>query len=265
MTAPTTICAAVPATYAGVAVGLLLVGGAMLLYGRKLHRIFLAAVGFCVGALLAGPIARHFNWPVWVTRAILGAVIAALLAVSARAVWVLLLAALVLAVAGGILVGVYGPDALDEAGPVPDLAPEAPAQRVIDAYTNYTGRLWEAFFQPRQTLIVLVLAGSATAGAVAGVLLPLCSVILLTALLGALCTVAGGMTALLTARPTLWQATAHHWLIPVCIVAGLAIVSVVRQGRAAIREKKRKVGEEPSDEPDEADPDPAEDRPKKKS
>ena len=244
MVFPTPICAAAPATLAGTAAGLLIAGAAMLLYGRKLHRVFLAAVGLCIGALLAGPIARQFDWPVLVTRAILGAVVAALAAVSARAVWVLLLASLALAVAGGVLLSAYGEQALDDAGPAPQLAPDAPSETVIQAYTDYSERLWRAFFQPRQTLIVLVLAGAATGGAVAGVLLPQFTVILLTALLGALCAVAGGLTALLAVRPAAWQATARTWLIPVSILAGLTVVSIVRQWRSAIREKKRKADEE---------------------
>ncbi len=217
----------------GLVGGCLIVGGAMVLWGRQLHRAILCLVGVAVGLALAGPLAQRMGWNLMIVR--LAAMVCLVLAglILARLIWALLLAGLISGLAcWGLLARVWG-----------QITPEN--QPTFHAAEN-TFACWIAGLGPfcHGVLMALwrwnmpwtigLLLPSMFLPLALGLLWPRLTRIVMTALLGA----AGVVTAVAMAmgqwRPELWESLWRWWMLPVGLILAGAVAGIVIQYRKAL-------------------------------
>jgi len=185
----------------------LLVGLVLLLAGRLVDRAVLALAGGCVGGALAGPLAR--SWGVnWMFLAIPAAVLLAVaFALSGRVLWALAAAALFACLAALVAAVAYWPwlaspmaTTTQSTQPYTQPAPGSWCQSAGELVHQTLGALWKQ--QPGVMIWTLCLGGGLPLAA--AVLLPRLARIVMTAVLGAVATVAGAMLMLAPVHPRAW-------------------------------------------------------------
>ncbi|MCJ7543529.1 MAG: hypothetical protein MUP47_03015 [Phycisphaerae bacterium] len=222
------------------AVGVVL-GGALVLWGRVLNRSFLAAVGAAAGVVLADRLARQFGLPVVVVGVVVILSLAALAAIAARIIWPLAGGALFGLVALGVLLS-----SRLEALP-PASQPTFQAATVVDFpswliecrrfLVEGVGAVW-----PEHSVAVLwVLCLGGGVPLVALLLLPRLGKIFMTGLIGSVGVVGGILLAVSRAHRASWPTHWSGYLVWGGAVLVLLVISLVYQycGDVAARQARK--------------------------
>lgn len=220
----------------GVAAGLLLIGVALVLWGRRLARLAAALVGVGIGVLLAGPLAGAMNIRFLWAALLLAVVLGLLGIVLARLIWALTAAGLLVAGVLLIMLKVLYADMPES------WQPTFPEFASLADWSAATGRfllaalesLWELYAMP-----LVVIGALAALGALLIVLVrPRLGKIVLTATLG------GGAIVVavgIAAGELVGDAAQWFWMNPWItggIVALPATVGVFVQYRGALADER---------------------------
>ncbi len=224
----------IPALWAWTATGGgLVVGTAMLLWGRHLHRAFLVLAGAGAGVALAEPLSGWLDFNIVLLRIVPAVVLAIVGFVAARLIWALLggaLASLITATSA-LLVAMYRAGApVGEAPPTETLA-EWPAESAM----NLFNALSESGYLP------LALGGSLLVGAAVALVLllrPVAGRIIMTSLLATAVLMGALLLASINIRDTLWQTMWEYPLVPAAGAVALVLLGWIWQFVCAGRERR---------------------------
>jgi hypothetical protein len=225
----------IPALWGWAAAGgALLVGAAMLLWGRHLHRALLVLIGAGVGAAAAGPLAARFGINVVVLRVTLAVVLAVVGLLAARAVWALL--------AGGI--AVLATTAMVLASTLWRSGQGVRHGQATATLTAWPAQAARECFDAvsRSGALPLTLAvGFIVGGAVLVVLLlrPRAARILMTSFLAAVLLMGAMLLAAAHVRGSLWQTAWDHPYVPAAGAGALLLLGWVWQFFCDGRERRK--------------------------
>ncbi|MGC9453680.1 MAG: hypothetical protein ACP5HU_02340 [Phycisphaerae bacterium] len=217
----------------------LVVGAAVLLWGRHLHRALLVLVAAGLGVLLAGPIAAHFGWNLVVLRVVLAVALGITALLAARVVWAVLAAGLTVLVIGSIFLwsSVYRSGESFAAAEAPESASK---------WLTETARVcFDALNQT--TAMPLAIAVAFTVGGAVLVIMfirPVAARILMTSVVAAVVLMGGLLLAALRVRESLWQTAWTHAYVPAAGTAALILVGWVWQFIYERRERRQKKKEQ---------------------
>jgi hypothetical protein len=217
-------------------IGAGLVGLALLLWGRILHRAVLVLIAFPMGMGLGSILADRFDlnaW-LWLTVFSVAVTLTILVIVLARVVWALLaglwLAVFAASLTAWLMLG--------------DLTPATQS-----GWDPTMGSLAQSAWAVGSLAITAASVGAGVAGLILGLFLPRATVIAVTSMLGA--TLVGGAVLKLTdllAPNLLARMAASQWLMT-GIFAGVLLLGILHQ---SIREVRAKRAEAKSDDDDDA-------------
>jgi len=217
-------------------IGAGLVGLALLLWGRILHRAVLVLIAFPMGMGLGSILADRFDlnaW-LWLTVFSVAVTLTILVIVLARVVWALLaglwLAVFAASLTAWLMLG--------------DLTPATQS-----GWDPTMGSLAQSAWAVGSLAITAAGVGAGVAGLILGLFLPRATVIAVTSMLGA--TLVGGAVLELTgllAPNLLARMAANQWLTT-GIFAGVLLLGILHQ---SIREVRAKRAEAKSDDDDDA-------------
>lgn len=197
----------------GLAIGTVLIGLAITFFGCRLHYALAAAVGVGAGFVLAPVVQGHVDInPTFVQVAVV-LVTAVVLAVAARVTWALAAGAVGAAAGATVLL-------VSQAAMIPEAASESltawwqsVAPAVFDMGT--IERMWDQ----QQGLVLLVMFPATVLPLLLGLFFNRVVVVLVTALIGAVVTVAGLVVGLAQIKARLWP---QSWMD--VGVLGIAVV-----------------------------------------
>jgi hypothetical protein len=229
---------AVAAAAAGSA---LLLGVLMLLWGRRLHRGFLALCGAGAGFALGHWGGRPLGMNPALSGLVAAVTVGILAPILARVVWALALGAIVAAAGAIVAVFLYLPTVATQ-----PTATTIPASDIV-AYADGWGRFaWDgviALWQGSPAVVV----GAGAAGLLflaAGLFLPRATVVLMSALVGTL--LLAGAAAVAGARfaPAWWTEAWGRPALSGAVAGGVLLVGAVWQTVGALRARRRKARRE---------------------
>lgn len=235
-----------PVVY-GLAAGLIVIGGCMLIWGRIVHRAFLALAGAGVGLLIGAPIAAWLSLPPRIVQGVAAFVLAALSAVLARLVWALLLTLLLAGIATGVIVNMHWPELVEKEGPPPQVQEGQDPETFREATSDYYKGLCKSFWKDRHLLLVTVVSPVALTALILAVVLARFTQIGLTSLLGASWIVQGALLIGLTAfrfEATVTDSLARYRYVLLAITGVLTAAGMVLQYRGALAAEKTEEDEE---------------------
>jgi hypothetical protein len=228
----------------GIVAGCLLLGAALLLWGRVLHRSFLAVVGAVAGILAADALAATVGLPVVVVGLIAILVLAAVGAVAARIVW---------ALAGGAVFGagaltVLLSNMLGHVAATSRPSFQASAAESLRAWAVECGRYAAAgvtaLWPEHRAAVLWTLCLGGGVPLVTLLLLPRLGKIFMTALLGSAGLVGGGLLAVSRVRTTVWPTRWSEYTLYAVVWVVLLVFSLVYQYCSDVAERHaRKVAE----------------------
>jgi hypothetical protein len=207
------------------AIGAGLVGLALLLWGRILHRAVLVLIAFPMGMGLGAILAEQLglNAWLWLTVFSVAVTLTILVIVLARVVWALLaglwLAIFAASLTAWLMLG--------------DLTPATQP-----GWDPTMGSLAQSAWAVGGLAVVAALAGAGVAGLILGLFLPRATVIAVTSMLGA--TLVGGAVLKLTgllAPNLLARMAANQWLTT-GIFAGVLLLGILHQSIREVRAKR---------------------------
>jgi hypothetical protein len=210
-----------PIAWAVVVVAAVL-GGAMLLWGRVLHRSVLAVAGAVAGILAAEALAQQFHMPVVAMGVVAILVLATVGAVAARIVW---------ALAGGAVFGAAGvtillSQMLTRLAAASQPAFQAESAEGLRAWAveaaRYVSTGVEALWPEHRAAVLWTLCLAGGVPLVTLLLAPRIGKIFMTALLGSAGLVGGLLLAVRLVRDDLWPTRWSGYLL--CAVAGLVLL-----------------------------------------
>lgn len=216
-----------------VTVGVLLGG-----WGRVWSRPVTAAVGVCVGLLLAGPVAEQIEVDLLFAQVALASVLGVLGFVAAPVFWSLLASCVCVSVAVWLLAADY----LAETNTRVPMASAADMGQWLRALGGVFGDLWSALWSGRRAVTVMVVVPSGAVPLLIGLWRRRLMTIVMTSLTGPLVVVAGVMIAVTQSDPSRWPASWAGMRGPLIVAGSLAFCSTAFQyGRiiAAARKEKQ--------------------------
>lgn len=224
-----------------------LLGLAMLLFGRVIHRAVLALIGVGVGLVVGGELARQFNFHPLLGGAALALTLGILGIVLARLFWAVVAAAFAVCLVAGATVGdqmraeVEANPALKAAVEQGPLQASKEARQAVQAAVNHA-------VQKRSTVATVSAAVAALVGLVIGFFLPRAAVVVLTSLIGAamLASAVGAGAVFLFHQPSERNSLAITIGFCAVLLLGLVVQSI-----AEIRSRR---SEEESQEQEPAEP-----------
>lgn len=228
-----------------VAGGAFVVALALLIWGWRISRYFLALVGAAVGAAVGPAITSAVGVEVvpWVAMAVCGGTLALLATVLARAIWAALAAGVLGGVAELIILNAHWSElAQPPAMPSPTTDPLLYLLGLKDFLLSATQTLWN------EKAVVLLLA-LAPPVALVGVLLLIrdrLGRIVMTAWLGSVTAVVVVFLAAGTVNPGVWPVTWMHAVIPLVIIGLMMAVAIALQYSSAAKAEPHD-GEKPAD------------------
>ncbi len=223
----------------------ILLGAALLLWGRSSGRVFLTFAAAGAGAACAQTITSLTNFPyVWIVGAVSALTAGLLVFLFIRLLWALILSALVGIVA---LVIVQWPGIAKLAAP-PDWTSNSLASfgDWVFAIAHYYADWIVALVQGSLLPLLLMVALPMFVILLVALLLPKAATILASSLVGSVCIIAGAVGLIWAVRPP-WFSTATEQIKVLGIIAGvLVLMGLVLQGRSefkAIAKAKEKEAE----------------------
>jgi hypothetical protein len=215
----------------GVAAGAIVLGVALLLWGRHLHRAVLMLAGAGAGFLLAEPLGRLIGAEITLARAVAMFSAAILGLVLARVVWPAIAGALCVGAATIVLKDYHGLLLWPYVATWPEWLGAIRVAAMPDAslVQNHAKEMW------------IVLGGTGAVVFVLGVLLGRGMAIFMTALIGAIAIGGGVALAVLHRKPELWPAAWQDVLVPAAVVGGMVLLGIVGQTRGLLAARARKA------------------------
>lgn len=232
-----------------LAVGCLLVGALILLWGRHLGRAFLCGIGIAIGLVVAEPIARSFGWQLLIVRLASTVTFALLALVLARVIWGVL-AGLAFGIVAEMILLVRRMDQIAiEQQPV-----FQQSQATLSGWVSAMGKfLLDGLVGLCEWNLLAVLAAVGSAAAlplVISLIRDRLGRIFMTSLAGATGVTSGIMIALAQMRESLWSGLWARWYFLLAGVIVLTAAGVIIQYRGAFQEDRseEKREAEPPDE-----------------
>lgn len=216
-----------------VAAAAIIVGAALLVWGRILGRPLIALLAGSAGFLYGGQVADLLSIPPVVGQFALaiGGLIVVYLA--DRVVWGALAIAVAAIPAAIVMLGLYPPA---DAKALPATAPAA------DSLTNYATGLALTLkadildlWQTQRPTILIAFTAIALFFMLIALIRPRLIRIVMTSLIGAVAIVAGLLTAVTAILPSMWNQAWQLCYVPAGLCAALFILGIVVQYRAAIK------------------------------
>lgn len=229
--------------YGGAALALV-VGTVLLLWGRKISRLFMMLLGVTGGVLLADPLMERLPSMAQnpgLFKLVCVVILAALGVVAAPAIWSLLAGVIgVVAACSALVVGYL-------------LHSDTPVTVEACESFEHWGRLmwevaresWDKMCQQQGTEILLVILPSGLVPLMIGMWRRQLITILMTSLVGAVAIVGGVWLGLVQCAPKLWPRMWNQFWLPIALVGLLFAVGVIFQYvRARAARKKKRAREE---------------------
>ncbi len=215
----------------GIAAGALVLGAALLLWGRHLHRAVLMLAGAGAGFLLAEPLGRLIGVQTNVARAVAMFTAAILGLALARVVWPAIAGAVCIGVATIVLKDYHGLLTWPTTTTWPEWLSALRLAAMPDAslWQNHARDMW------------FVLGATGALVLVIGVLLGRGMAIFMTALIGAIAIGGGVALAVLHRKPELWPAEWRDVLIPAAVAGGLVLLGLIGQTRGLLAARARQA------------------------
>ncbi len=226
-----------PWAFAGTAVGGLVVGALLLLWGRKLSRILMAAWGAGVGWGAGYLLLPYIPAPPLAIHAASAVVLALIFAALASLLWALLAGLLLAVVSGAFLAGFVVwqwlqrmQEALQAQTPTDD---PAAANRTAERLAELSREVWQA----NGPLLVGVAAGVFLLPLILLIVRPRWATIFSTSLLGAVKVTGAALLGVALLNAGWGEAATRIWWAPAVLAGVLLGFGLVVQGRAARRAK----------------------------
>jgi len=219
-----------PVAY-GAAGGCLLVGLAILLWGRTYARALMCIAGIAGGLALAAPVSRWLEVHPTVVR-VIGMVTLGLVGlVLARLIWALLAGALFGFAAECILLGRMSPDQRPtfEAWSGGSLAGWA------GGLGEFSLDTFVALWNDSEVMVLVVVGCAFVVPLILALLRDRLARIFMTSLLGAAAAVLGPILAAAQLSESLWGGIWTHWYVPAAVAAALMVFGFIHQYRGAMR------------------------------
>jgi len=215
----------------GVAAGAIVLGVALLLWGRHLHRAALMLAGAGAGFLLAEPLGRLIGAELHVARAVAMFTAAIFGLVLARVIWPAIAGAICVGVATIVLKDFHGLLTWPNAATWPEWLDAIRIAAMPDP------SLWQD--HARETWIVL--GPTCALVFIIGVMLGRGMAIFMTAIIGAVAIGGGVALAVLHRKPEIWPAEWQGALIPAAVVGGLVLLGIIGQTRGLLAARARQA------------------------
>lgn len=224
----------------GLGIGGVVVGLALLIWGRRLHRFVAVAVGVGVGLLLAPLLAAELDFGLLTAQISLAVTVGLIFVLIAPVLWPAVLAALAAGAALTVAVERYLPSVPAEQRPTMPSPAEMSlaewAERAGAALSEAANAVWQ-----NHTLVALVaMAGAGAMILVLGLLARRLAKIVAMSLLGAALAVAGGVLIWSSLEGSGWSRTFRWPIWPLAIGGGLCVLGIVWQYWRAMRQERRR-------------------------
>jgi hypothetical protein len=223
-----------------LAAGNVVLGAALLLWGRILSRPFLALVGAVAAVAVARPLSQQFAVSPAVAGAVAALAFAAVGAATARIIW---------ALAGGAVFGAVAVIVMLANLPAPANGQPAftPVDPGLGAWLTACrshcgaalGEAWKG--RPAGVLWTLCLGGGVPL--TVALLLPRLGKIFMTSLLGGVCIVGGVFLAAVRLQASLWPAEWLSYAIPITATVVLLVFGIIYQFCGEILAERAKKAE----------------------
>lgn len=215
----------------GVAAGAIVLGVALLLWGRHLHRAVLMLAGAGAGFLLAEPLGRLIGAEIDLARAVAMFTAAVLALALARVIWPAIAGAICIGVATIVLKDFHGLLTWPNAATWPEWldAVRVAAMPDVFLWQHHAKEMW------------IVLGGTGAVVFVLGVILGRGMAVFMTALIGAVAIGSGVALAVLHRKPEIWPAAWQDLLIPAAVVGGVVLLGIVGQTRGLLAARARRA------------------------
>lgn len=212
----------------------LLVGTAMLLWGRHLHRAAVVLTAAGCGVALADPLAGNFGWDLVVLRVVLAVALAIAGLLAARAVWAILAATLAVMLTAGIflLATIY------RGGQT--IATGAEAESAWSWFSETAQACFDALNQT--TAMPLSIAVAFTVGGAVLVIMwirPRAARVLMTSVVAAVVLMATLLLGAVRVGESLWQTAWKHPYVPAGGTAALILLGWIWQFTCQRRETRK--------------------------
>ena len=207
-----------------IAVGIVVAGACLLLWGRHLHRAVLVIVAFPVGVTLGAMMADKFGLARWMGILAVTVSLTLLVMVLARVVWAFVAASWLAGLAASIVVYFLLGQAL--AGSQPEhWHPSAES-------------LIQAAWARGDVLITASIVASGIAGLLIGIFLPRATVILITSLIGASLAALGATVLLAVGDSRLLDSLTANQPLTTGLYAAIVLPGVLYQSVREARDKR---------------------------
>lgn len=224
----------------------------LLLWGRPLRRITMAAICAGIAAAVAPLLPEIPSMPLWAVRLIAAAIGAGIGALLAALLWTILVSAGFVASTAVILLLVYYPEPADAMAKPLRAAAGADLLPWLGALAESS---WLALTTLGENQTGVFFAATCGVGVAALVFFTVrmgWAVILVSAPAGAKAMTAGGLMILLQIHPDLWHGVRQRFWIPVAVATALALIGLIYQGLHARRAARKAEAQEPGEPPREA-------------
>jgi hypothetical protein len=221
---------------AAVAAGTL-VGLALLLWGRRVHRGFLLMIAIGAGLLVGGLLGERLGVHVLLARLVMAVVLGALAIVLARVIWAVLGGLCLAHVAMVAVVVFYLNVPLAATQPAPEGDVLAQARAVVV-------QTFQVVWEKNAPLLAGAGVAAGLVALIGGFLLPRATVIVMTSMLGACLLAATAALASATWAPSLLERAQASRSLSAAICGGLLLAGVILQSIGEIHARRAREEEE---------------------
>jgi len=220
----------------GVAGGCLLLGLAMLLWGRTYARAVVCIAGIAGGLALAGPVAQRFDLHPTLVR-VVGMVTLGLVGlVLARLTWALLAGALFGLAAECILLGRMSADQR----PAFEAWWDGSLAGWAGGLLKFSMDAFVALWNDSQVVVLVAVGCAFVLPVIVALLRDRLARVFMTSLLGAAAAVLGPIFAAAGLGEALWSGIWRRWYVPAAVAAALMMFGLIHQYRGAMRADRSK-------------------------
>lgn len=227
--------------------GGLVVGVLLLLWGRKLHRVFLGLGAGAAGASFAGEWATQLSGLDWRLAYAIAAGTAGILGVvMARIVWPVLAGALFAGAAGVTVLACFQPSL-----PADLKAATAPAGGDLVAWSAAAyvcaSAAVQAVWRDHMAVLLGAMCPAGLVPLVIGLFRPRLATIFMTALVGSLSMICGPLVAAQRFWPELWASAWANPHVPAIVAGVMLLIGLLFQYRLAIAADRAKKAPKPGE------------------
>jgi hypothetical protein len=213
------------------AVGGVVLGAVLLLWGRKVHRAVAGLGAAGGGVVLGAPVAHQMTGlDLLVAQVIAGGTLGLVGAVAARIVWAVLAGAIFATAAGGAVLLAY-PACWPASPEVPAAGASIYAWAV--AASNVVRSALASVWNEHQGMLLLATCPAGLAPLVVALFRPRLAAVFVTTLLGSACMVVGGLIVAGKFSLNLWVSAWANPHVPAIVAAALLVIGLIFQFRAA--------------------------------